>query len=118
MNTRMSKLLTSADGRYFTTKERQSVLAYAESLARRFRIADQVEQKEEAIIREVVTEMQKRYADFTKNHDQAWARVYRDTQLVLRADMQAMVCDDVTQLDDRMLYWMRTMFAANSFTPA
>ncbi len=118
MNTRMSKLLASADGRYFNAEERQSVLAYADSLARRFRIADQVEQKEEAIIREVVADLQKRYPEFTKYHDQAWARIYRDSQLVLRADVHAMVCDEVAQLDDRMLYWMRTMFAANSFTPA
>jgi phycobilisome protein len=118
MNTRMSKLLTSADGRYFTAEERQGVLAFAESLPRRFHAADQVEQKEEAILRDVVGEVQKRHADLAKYHDQAWARVYRDAQLVLRADVQAMVCDDVRQLDDRMLLWMRTMFAANSFTPA
>jgi len=118
MNTRMNKLLTSADGRYFTTDERQVLLAYAESLPRRFRAADQVEEKEEAVLRDVVGELQKRHADFTKYHDQAWARVYRDVQLVLRADVHAMVADDAGQLDDRILYWMRTMFAANSFTPA
>jgi hypothetical protein len=117
MNSRMSKLLTSADGRYFTAEERQNVLALAESLPRRFQIAEQVEQKEESIIREVVGEMQKRYTDFAKYHDQAWARIYRDAQLVLRADVHAMICDDVARLDDRILYWMRTMFAANSFTP-
>jgi hypothetical protein len=117
MNSRMSKLLTSADGRYFTAEERQTVLAHAESLPRRFRIAEQVEQNEESIVRDVVGEMQRRYADFAKYHDQGWARIYRDIQLVLRADVHAMICDEVAHLDDRMLYWMRTMFAANSFTP-
>jgi hypothetical protein len=117
MNNRMNKLATAADGRYFTPEERQSMLNYAESLPKRFRIAEQIEQKEESIVRDVVAEMQNRFADFSKHHDQAWARLFRDTQLVLRADVQAMISDDMAQLDDRILYWMRTMFAANNLTP-
>ncbi len=117
MSHRLAQLATAADGRYFTADERQAFLDYAESLSQRFRAAEAVEQNEEAILRSVIGEMQKKYPNFVKYHDQAWARQYRDTQLVLRAGVQAMIFDDPARLDDHLLYWMRTMFSANNYTP-
>ena len=61
--------------------------------------------------------MSKRYPNFTKYHDQGWARCYRDVQLVLRQDVQSMLLDDVRSLDDKILLWMRTTLAANNLTP-
>src|SRR5262245_13691658 len=118
MTTRLSKLATAADGRYFTAEERRQVQDYADSLKRRFEAAEAVEQKEETVLRSVVEEMQKKYPNFATYHDQGWARQFRDLQLVLRAVVQAMILDDVAQLDVRILFWMRTMFAANNYTPA
>jgi len=118
MTTRLSKLATAADGRYFSADERRQIQDYAGSLQRRFDAAEAAEQKEESVLRSVVEEMQKKYPNFAKYHDQGWARQFRDLQLVLRAVVQAMILDDVSQLDDRILFWMRTMFAANNYTPA
>jgi hypothetical protein len=118
MTTRFAKLATAADGRYFTADERRQVLDYTDSLSRRFQAAEAVEQKEEAVIRTAVEELQKQYPNFAKYHDQGWARQFRDMQLVLRAAVQAMILDEVERLDDRILFWMRTMFDANNYTPA
>ncbi len=117
MTTRLSKLATAADGRYFTADERRQILDYTDSVGRRIQAAEAIEQKEEALLRSVVEEMQKKYPSFAKYHDQGWARQFRDMQLVLRAAVQAMILDDVNQLDDRILFWLRTMFAANNYTP-
>jgi Phycobilisome protein len=118
MTTRLRKLATAADGRYFTADERRQIKDYTDYLHHRLDAADAVEQKEEAVLRSVIEEMQKKYPNFAKYHDQGWARQFRDLQLVLRCVVHAMILDDLGQLDDRILFWMRTMFAANNYTPA
>jgi hypothetical protein len=117
MNSRFSKIAQAADGRYFSAEERQTFRSFADSLPQRIGAAEAVEQKEEAVIRTVLEQLQQRYPNFAKYHDQAWARQFRDVQLVLRAGVQAMVFDDVHRLDDKMLYWLRSMFAASNYSP-
>lgn len=117
MSTLLHKLSIEADGRYFTPEERQRILSYAESLPERLTVAENLERIEEAALRSVIEEMQSRYPNFARYHDQAWARQFRDMQLVLRAAASAMVLDDPSEMDDRLLYWMRTMFAASNYTP-
>ncbi len=117
MSTRLLKLARTADGRYFQPEERDQFLAYADSLPRRFQTSEAVSQREEAIVSAVINEMQRRYPNFAKFHDQGWAKCYRDLQLVLRHDAQAVIIDDVQALDDRILLWLRSMLAANNLTP-
>lgn len=117
MSALLTKLSIETDGRYFTAEERQSVLGLAEALPRRVRAAEQVEQHEESALRSALESVQPNYPNFATYHDQAWARQFRDAQLVLRAAVTAMVLDDPRQLDDRALFWMRSMFAANNYTP-
>lgn len=113
----LTKLVNDADGRYFNSDERRLLQDFAEALPTRLRAAEQVEQHEDEVLKSALEELQNNYPNFAKYHDQAWARQYRDVQLVLRAAAAAMVADDIKQLDDRMLYWLRTMFAANNYTP-
>jgi Phycobilisome protein len=117
MNSRLSKIAQTADGRYFSADERQAFRSFADSLPKRLGVVESVEQKEETVIRTVLEQMQLRYPNFAKHHDQAWARQFRDVQLVLRAGVEAMVFDDIRRLDDKMLYWLRSMFAASNYTP-
>src|SRR4051794_34955286 len=117
MTTRLQKLARGADGRYFSADERAEFLGYAETLPRRFEAADAVAAQEEAILKAAVGELQNRYPNFAKYHDQGWAKCYRDLQLVLRHDVQALVLNDAQALEDRALLWLRTMLAANNLTP-
>src|SRR3984893_551356 len=104
MNARMQKLAQAAEGRYFRSDERQEFLAYAASLPARFQASDQIEQQEETIVRAVIEEMQRRYPNFAKLHDQAWAKAFRDVLLVLRFDVQALICDEMGWLDEKVLF--------------
>jgi phycobilisome protein len=117
MNSQFRELAQAADGRYFSGDERNLLSSIASSIPKRVGTAEAVEQKEDAVIRAVLEKMQHRYPNFAKYHDQAWARQFRDVQLVLRADAQAMVFDDVHRLDDKVLFWLRSIFAASNYTP-
>lgn len=117
MTTRLAKLAAAAEGRYFTADERQQLLGFAAALPERLRHADAVEPKEDAVLRATIEELRGRYPNFHRFHDQAWAKCYRDLQLILRFDVQAMVLDDATWLDDRVLLWLRSILASCNFTP-
>jgi hypothetical protein len=117
MNARLQKLALAAEGRYFQPAERHELLELAKSLPSRLHASDQIQQKEEAIVAAVMQEMQKRYAKFAKQHEHAWAKAFRDVVLVLRFDVQAMVCDEMRWLEEKVLFWLRTMLAAGNFTP-
>lgn len=117
MGTLLQRLSIEADGRYYTPEERHRILSEAEALPHRLAAAENLERIEEAALRAVIEEMQGRYPNFARYHDQAWARQFRDMQLVLRAAASAMILDDPAEMDDRLLFWLRTMFAANNYTP-
>ncbi len=117
MGTLLQRLVIEADGRYFTPDERRQILEESERIRDRLAAAEHLERVEEPVLRAVIEEMQGRYPNFSRYHDQAWARHYRDMQLVLRAAASAMIVNDPADLDDRLLYWLRTMFAANNYTP-
>jgi hypothetical protein len=117
MNSRLQKLALASEGRYFAPAERQEALAFATTLPARFQVSDEIEHHESAIVQSVIEEMQKRYPNFAKQHEQAWAKAFRDLVLVLRFDVQAMVCDEIRWLDEKVLFWLRTMLVAGNFTP-
>lgn len=109
--------LRAADGRYLTRDEQTKLLAAASGLPARFDAAEQIEAKEDRVIRGVLEQMRERFPNFEQHHDQAWAKGYRDVQLVVRHAAQAMTFDDVSLLEDRVLIWLRTILAASNLTP-
>ena len=117
MNMRISPMSLVSEGRYLTKDEQEELLAYAAALPKKIRYADLLEQKEGVIIGNLTEEMKRRYPNFAKFHDQAWGKCQRDTSLVLRYDVQAMVFDDMKMLDDKLLYWLRTILSASNMTP-
>src|SRR5258707_13628103 len=117
MNSHLLKILHDVNGRYPSADERSAWLAYAASVPIRFETAAAVEQAEDSAIRHVIEEMKNRYPNFAKYHDQGWARCFRDLQLVVRQDVQSMLLDDIRSLDDRILFWLRTIFASYNLTP-
>jgi hypothetical protein len=118
MGNLLQKLAVAADGRYFTADEQRQIREYAESLPARLAAMHNLEQIEEAALRSAIEELQEHFPNFSRYHDQAWARHFRDLQLVVRAAAVAMVLDDPQEMDDQLLFWLRTMFAANNYTPA
>ena len=117
MSNRLQTLAQSAVGRYFAPAEREQFLSEAGSLPRRFEASDALAGREEAALKATVSDLQQRYPNFAKHHDQGWAKCYRDMQVVLRQDALALVLDDVQWLEDTTLLWLRSMLAASNLTP-
>jgi hypothetical protein len=117
MTNRLHQLARVAEGRYFQPEERDQFLTYAGSVPSRFAAADALSEHEEAVLKATVGDLQQRYPNFAKHHHQGWAKCYRDLQLVIRQDAQALIFDDVQMLDDKTLAWLRTILAANNLTP-
>jgi small-conductance mechanosensitive channel len=117
MNSQLQSLVVGAEGRYFHPDERQALLARAASLPERFQAAEQVQEHEEAIVQAVMEEMQQRHPESSAIKGPALAKTQNDVQLVLRFDVQAMILDDVRWLDEKVLFWLRTILAAGNFRP-
>jgi hypothetical protein len=118
MNTRLTKMVSDAGGRFLDANERQELLGWAAAVPERVRAALAMETAEADILKATVEEMKRRYPNFGRYHEQAWAKLYRDLQLVYRQSAHAMVMDDLSLLEDNLLYWLRSMLAAVNVTPA
>ena len=117
MNAHLQSLLTAAEGRYFHADERHSLLSKAASLPDRFQASDQVQEREEAIIGSVMEELRRRYPDSPATQGPGSTKTSSDLQLVLRFNVQAMICDDMRWLDEKVLFWLRTILRAANFSP-
>jgi small-conductance mechanosensitive channel len=117
MNSQLQRFARAAEGRYFQADERQALLAKATALPRRLEAADQVQQHEAAIVQAVMGTMQQRHPESSALKGPALTKTQNDVQLVLRFNVQAMVLDDMRWLDDKVLFWLRTILAAGNFTP-
>lgn len=110
-------LMRESTGRYLNPKERQALLEFAAGLPHRLQVAEQVERVEDSVVRSALAETRLRYPRFEQYHDGAWAKCYRDAQLVVRHAVQAMLFADPAVLEDRLLHWLRSVGAAANLTP-
>jgi hypothetical protein len=117
MNNRISEILVGSDSRYLTPDERQEVLDYTNGFPERFRIVGLIESNEEAAVRFCIDNTRKRYPNFDKYHGSAWAKAFRDVQLTTRFMAQAMLLDEMSLLEEKLLFWLRTILAGLNFTP-
>jgi len=117
MNKEITQLLIGSDSRYLTADERQSVLEYTNGFAERFRILSLIEESEDAAVRFCIDNTRKRYPNFDKYHTTAWAKAFRDVQLTTRYMAQSMLLDDIGILEEKLLFWLRTILAGLNFTP-
>ncbi|HEV3144848.1 MAG TPA: hypothetical protein VGZ47_13245 [Gemmataceae bacterium] len=117
MNAHLQTLLAAVEGRYFRHEERQSLLAQAASLPDRFQASDQVQEREEIIVQAVIDQLQQRYPESPAVIGPALAKTTSDVLLVLRFNVQAMILDDMRWLDEKVLFWLRTILAAGNFVP-
>jgi Phycobilisome protein len=114
MNNRISEILVGSDSRYLTAEEREEVLEYTNGFPERFRIVGLIESNEEAAVRFCIDNTRKRYPNF---HTSAWAKAFRDVQLTTRFMAQAMLLDEMGILEEKLLFWLRTILAGLNFTP-
>lgn len=117
MNNRIKKLLLQSDSRYLTSEEKEEVTKYMEDFQRRLEITGMIEEAEDSAVRFCIDNTRKRYPNFDKYHEKAWAKAFRDVQLTTRFATQAMLLGEMSVLEDKLLYWLRTILAGLNFTP-
>jgi hypothetical protein len=94
---------------------RARVSALAQSVPARLACSDACEAAEARIVRAVIDALKRDYPDYPRYQPNAWAKAYRDVQLVFRHNVSAMVRDDVEWLDRTFLRWLRTILQAFVF---
>ena len=117
MNPPLSTILRQSDGRYLSADEREAVLAFARDLPAAVRAGEDVEAHEAAVITAVVGELRDRFPRFDRLFAGAWDQFAADLRLVLRADVRAMMSGDLRVLEDKALFYLRSILSAYNVTP-
>jgi hypothetical protein len=117
MNAPLSTIFRQADGRYLTAEERDAVLAYATELPAAVRAGEEVAAHEAAVIDAVISELREQFPRFDRLFPNAWDEFAGNLRLVLRADARAMLTGDLRLLEDKALFYLRSILAAYSVTP-
>jgi hypothetical protein len=117
MNRDMQLLFAESEGRYLNDEEKGKITSYITDFQQRLKIAEMIEEAEDGAVRFCIDNTRKRYPNFDKYHDKAWAKAFRDVQLTTRYATQAMLLDDARILEDKLLFWLRTILAGLNFTP-
>ncbi len=113
----LNDILRQSEGRYLTPEERSDVLAYAKELPARVRAAQEVEALEGDIVAAACEGLRERYPRYQRLFPNAWDRCAEELRLVLRYDVRAMLADDPRPLEDKALFYLRSILAAYNLTP-
>ncbi len=117
MNNRINQLVIGSDSRYLTDEEKSEVLQYIEGFKSRMQTIALIEENEDAAVRFCIDNTRKRYPNFDKYHVHAWAKAFRDVQLTTRYMAQALLIDEMGMLEEKLLFWLRTILSGLNFTP-
>ncbi len=110
MNRQIADIMRSAEGRYFTPEENNTIIETARAYERRLAIMQRLEEKEKNIVAATVDKSFEKFPDFPQKHPQAAEKGMRDVTLVLRYCALAMVNGDPEMLRQKLLYWLKTIF--------
>ncbi|TVR03860.1 MAG: hypothetical protein EA398_03660 [Deltaproteobacteria bacterium] len=117
MNPSLQSLFSQSEGRYFSQEEARTLTDFASGMDARLSAMHAVDAHEDAIVRETIDAVWAQHPDFETRHADARARGERDVRLVLRYCTQAMVRQDMTFLEEHLLYWLRTILQAFRMGP-
>jgi hypothetical protein len=113
----LQMILRQTDGRYLTSEERESVLAFAKDLPGRVKASEVAEANEAELIAAVIDDVRPKYPRFDHLFPNAWDKLAGELRLVLRADVRAMLAGDLRVLEDKALFYVRSILAAYNVTP-
>ncbi len=117
MNNRINNIILGSDSRYLTREEVDELAEYMTSFQARLETVQLIEENEDSAVRFCIDNTRKRYPNFDKYHASAWAKAFRDVQLTTRFMAQAMLIDEINILEDKLLFWLRTILSGLNFTP-
>jgi hypothetical protein len=113
MLTLLENVLDRADGSYITPEDLRTLDQAIDSWQQRRQTYDLVQTKENAILAQVMQQIQTTAPDVAAKvtHD-GGNKCNRDMALVLRYCATAMLLQDENLLKDRLLYWMQNIMLA------
>ncbi len=117
MNNRIQQMILDSDNRYLSEEEREEIKTYMQAFQKRLDVLALIEDKEDEAVRFCIENTRKRYPNFDKYHATAWGKAFRDVQLTTRYMAQAMLLDEMQMLEDKLLFWLRTILSGLNFTP-
>lgn len=97
--------------------EVNAMLSFAKTIPIRLPLADMIEDVEDEAITEVIEKLKGSYPKFQSLHFKAYEKCRRDMKHVLRYVYQAVILESPQFMNDRLLYWLRTMTSAGAMTP-
>jgi hypothetical protein len=112
MNATIEKMFNDAEGRYLEPTEQSQLTHYAETLDARLSAMRALQQHEERLVERAVEEMMREHPDAASRHTFMREKAARDMTLVLRYCAMAMVRDDSSFLDQKVLHWFNTIVKA------
>ncbi len=104
----------SDPGLYLSEEKLRSLEKIDHLMAARVQAARKAEQAEPAILKNVIETVTRKY-DFASNAVNYKEKCYRDVGLVYRYCVFSMLCDDMTILENKLLFWLRTILQSQNF---
>jgi hypothetical protein len=111
----LAKIRAENPGRYLTGAEFAALEAEAPYLRLRIRAARAAEQQEVTVLKVTLESIFRRYDFASGRGGFGQEKCYRDVGLVYRHCVFAMLCDDRSMLENKLLIWMRTIVQSLNF---
>ncbi|MEO1070130.1 MAG: phycobilisome protein [Cyanobacteria bacterium J06638_6] len=113
MLTHVQSLLQASDGRYASDPELIFFQAYLASVGTRIRAYQKIQQAEQQIIAQVMTQLKtQRPNTFQVGGEDLTAKWQRDTVRVLRYSAIALLLDDAERFKETLLTWFQSIMRA------
>jgi hypothetical protein len=110
---KLEQLSVSAEGRYATDKELKFIKDYLPSIDLRVSAYQKIRDAEAEIIEQLEAKMRQKQPNIFQVSSGNVSPLYqRDTRIVLRSAIAAMLIDDLDRLQEGILIWQRTITKA------
>lgn len=114
MPTLLAEISKTEPGRYLSADELRRLESEEPYLAPRIRAARNAQAAEPEILRAVLEPLYKRY-DFDTGRTYGREKGYRDVGIVYQYCVFAMLKDDMRFLENKLLFWLRTILQSLNF---
>jgi oligoendopeptidase F len=113
MLNQLEQLSLASEGRYATAQELQILKDYFPSINPRLSAYQKLRDGEGEIIARLETRMREKQPNIFQMSDKDVAAMYqRDTKIVLRIAIAAMLIEDLDRLREKLLLWQKTIVKA------
>lgn len=113
MLNQLNQLSLAAEGRYATEQELQLLKDYFPTVSVRLSAYQKLRDREAEIVEKLETRMREKQPNIFKiGSNDVTAMYQRDTKIVLRIAMAAMLIEDLDRLRENILLWQRTIVKA------